>query len=145
MARFKSGWCTSDLSSNVTRDFDLYAFAYREQAGMRLKIMITSIILGRVSIFSCSYHFWVKKNTMAILFLSIVAGIIVIGGIWMATRDTKPTQVRSDTDRPIWFTSKFPPLFCGSGKNFLFWIFPNPFISLEHIEGWFFAMTSKLG
>ena len=29
---------------------------------------------------------------MEILILSIVAGLVVIGGIWMATSDTKPVE-----------------------------------------------------
>lgn len=31
---------------------------------------------------------------MDILVLSIVAGLVVVGGLWMATRDTKPVSKR---------------------------------------------------
>lgn len=36
---------------------------------------------------------------MDILILSIVAGLVVIGGIWMATRDTKPADKHLDDHR----------------------------------------------
>lgn len=36
---------------------------------------------------------------MEILVLSFVAGIVVVGGLWMATRDTKPAETKSDEHR----------------------------------------------
>ena len=33
---------------------------------------------------------------MEILVLSLVAGLVVVGGLWMATRDTKPVEEHSD-------------------------------------------------
>lgn len=33
---------------------------------------------------------------MDILVLSLIAGMVVVGGIWMATRDTKPVDKRPD-------------------------------------------------
>lgn len=36
---------------------------------------------------------------MDILVLSIVAGLVVIGGIWMATRDSKPEDKHLDDHR----------------------------------------------
>lgn len=33
---------------------------------------------------------------MEILVLSLIAGLVVAGGIWMATRDTKDTKSESD-------------------------------------------------
>jgi hypothetical protein len=39
---------------------------------------------------------------MDILVLSLVSGLVVAGGIWMATRDTKPAGAASaDRDLPI--------------------------------------------
>lgn len=35
---------------------------------------------------------------MDILVLSLVAGLVVAGGIWMATRDTKPVDHSADLD-----------------------------------------------
>lgn len=36
---------------------------------------------------------------MEILVLSIVAGLVVIGGVWMATRETKPAEKHQDGHR----------------------------------------------
>ena len=36
---------------------------------------------------------------MEILFLSFIAGLVVVGGVWMATRDTKPVEDSSETHR----------------------------------------------
>ncbi|BDT74123.1 hypothetical protein os4_36760 (plasmid) [Comamonadaceae bacterium OS-4] len=36
---------------------------------------------------------------MEILFLSLVAGFVVLGGVWMATRDTKPEEDTTETHR----------------------------------------------
>ena len=33
---------------------------------------------------------------MEILILSIVAGLVTVGGLWMATRDTKPAEKHPD-------------------------------------------------
>jgi hypothetical protein len=33
---------------------------------------------------------------MEILVLSLIAGVFVVGGLWMATRDTKPLEKDSD-------------------------------------------------
>lgn len=33
---------------------------------------------------------------MEILVLSLVAGLVVIGGLWMATRDSQPAKKRPD-------------------------------------------------
>jgi hypothetical protein len=38
----------------------------------------------------------VEESDMEILILSLVAGLVVIGGLWMATRDTKPVEKISD-------------------------------------------------
>lgn len=40
-----------------------------------------------------------KENEMDILVMSIVAGLVVIGGIWMVTRDTKPEEKHQDDHR----------------------------------------------
>lgn len=37
---------------------------------------------------------------MEILVLSLVAGLVVIGGVWMATRDTKPVEKHADVQHP---------------------------------------------
>lgn len=37
---------------------------------------------------------------MDILVLSLVAGLVVAGGIWMATRDTKPAAKHPEEHRP---------------------------------------------
>jgi len=37
---------------------------------------------------------------MEILVLSLVAGLVVIGGLWMATRDTKPVEKHPDGPHP---------------------------------------------
>ncbi len=33
---------------------------------------------------------------MDILILSLVAGMVVIGGLWLASRDTKPSEKQGD-------------------------------------------------
>lgn len=37
---------------------------------------------------------------MEILVLSLIAGLVVIGGLWMATRDSQPTKKQPDGHRP---------------------------------------------
>ncbi len=37
---------------------------------------------------------------MEILVLSLVAGLVVIGGLWLATRDTKPVEKDHAGHRP---------------------------------------------
>lgn len=37
---------------------------------------------------------------MMILVLSLVAGMVVVGGLWMATRDTKPVESVAATPPP---------------------------------------------
>ena len=38
---------------------------------------------------------------MEILVLSLVAGLVVAGGIWMATRDSAPEPKRPDEHHPV--------------------------------------------
>ena len=38
---------------------------------------------------------------MDILVLSLVAGLVVVGGIWMATRDSKPDVKHPDGHHPV--------------------------------------------
>ncbi|EER62335.1 hypothetical protein AcdelDRAFT_0019 [Acidovorax delafieldii 2AN] len=37
---------------------------------------------------------------MEILVLSIIAGLITIAGLWIASRDTKPTDNHTDSQNP---------------------------------------------
>ena len=37
---------------------------------------------------------------MEILVLSLVSGLVLAGGVWMATRDTKPTEKLPDESHP---------------------------------------------
>ena len=39
---------------------------------------------------------------MEIVVLSIVAGLVVVVGIWMATRETKPVESRVSTNERQW-------------------------------------------
>ena len=41
-----------------------------------------------------------NENYMEILILSLVAGMVVVGGVWMATRDTKIVEKSSDFRPP---------------------------------------------
>ena len=38
---------------------------------------------------------------MEILVLSLVAGLVVAGGLWLASRDTKPTAKHDDTQNHL--------------------------------------------
>ena len=45
---------------------------------------------------------------MDILILSLVAGLIAAGGLWVASRDTKPTETHDDHPHKLVCTDSFP-------------------------------------
>ena len=65
------------------------------------KVLCQHIQITQISVPKGSANLLLSKgNDVQILILSLVAGLVVVGGVWMATRDTKPVDKQSDGNNP---------------------------------------------